>query len=250
MAIGTKDITALGSLCVSLAALVFSVQAKREAQNLDELVFRSETVHTLLKEVHDNTLKATDPIEKTAGCLYAGSLAKAEESVVDNPEKRLVLGLFLQQVNSGLLPQNCVVETLEVLEATKLASPSEATSVKIADPQGGDLKMGQYHALIASYVPSEKSCQHAKEDVEEFSGLLSKAGLSGYNIYIARTVKSNSLAVTVDAGTDKNAAYNIRDIIKSVSPAAKGNTGYDSFVQINSDWYFDGSCTAVKRIGI
>ncbi|WP_170403709.1 hypothetical protein [Ruegeria arenilitoris] len=248
MQISFKELVSFGSLVLSVFALVFSTQAKQKAQELDELVFRAETVHQLLKEVHDNTTNAENDEDKLAGCLYAGALAKAEERVVQEPEQRLVLSLFLDQVDRGLLPQNCVVGTLEFLENTERAEAPDDAVTQIPNTDG-HREIGSYHALIASYPAVESSCDHATDDVKEFAKLLEGMGLKDRDIYVARTVKSNSYAVTVDAGNNKGLAVEIVTKIKSVAPSSvDGRTGHDSFVQINSDWYIDPECTAAAQI--
>lgn len=243
-----KNLISLGSLFVSGIALVLSTQAKQQAQDLDELVFRAETVHRLLKEVHDNTTKADDAEGKLAGCLYAGALAKAEERVVQDPDQRLVLSLFLDQVDRGLLPQNCVVGTLEVLETTERAEEPSNANRDIPNTSG-TRQIGQFHALIASYPAVSSNCGHASQDVMEFARLLENSGLKGRDVYVARTVKSNSYAVTVDAGDDRDLAIATTQKIQSVSSrSVDGRTGHDSFVQRNTDWYIDEDCQASEQI--
>lgn len=249
MSTSWKDVAAIGSLFLSATALVTSYLANQKAQQLDELVFRAETVNHLLKEVHDNTTKAEDVKDRTASCLYAGALAKAEELVVTDTNHRLVGRLFLSQVERGLLPQNCVLGTLELLSVNAEATaPQDAVKeVKLDDDTR---EIGKYHALVASYPAVASECGHAKDDVVEFAPLLANKGLDGKAIYVARTVKSESYAVTVDLGDDRNLATEAMQLIRSVSSqSADKRTGHDSFVQVNSDWYIDASCSEVKVIG-
>lgn len=248
MEIGIKDVVAFGSLLVSAAAFFYSTEANQKAQELDELAFRAETVSQLLKEVHENTSSAIAPEDRTASCLYAGSLAKAEALFVKDENNHLVGKLFLDQVERGLLPQNCVVETLEALPEESVATAIDA-AVSVEKADSTDVEIGTYHALIASYPTTVSGCDAAKDDVEEFKELLIGHGLDGERLYIARTVKSNSYAVTVDAGSDRAKATLIRDEIKNVSDNAFGKTGSDSFVQQNTDWYIDASCAASAFIG-
>lgn len=241
MEVTFKDAAAVGSVIVSVAALFYSIEAKRETQELNELVFRAETVSQLLREVHLNTSAAIEAEDRTASCLYAGSLAKAEALFVKDSENRLVGQLFLDQVNRGLLPQNCVVETLESLPDEQVSASVEVAKLVEKDDSDGS-EIGKYHALIASYPTSPAGCAYAKEDVAEFSNLLAGRGLAGSRVYVARTVKSNSYAVTVDSGDDRNLAFAVSEKIKDASSSAEAKTGHDSFVQTNSDWYIDADC--------
>lgn len=242
MEVAFKDVVAVGSLIVSAAAFVYSSEAKKKTQELNELVFRAETVSQLLKEVHVNTSGAIEPEDRTASCLYAGSLAKAEALFVKDASNRLVGQLFIDQVERGLLPQNCVVETLESLPVEQVKEAAEVA--ELVDRQSlDDIEMGEFHALVASYSTTSAGCAHAKSDVAEFVELLRGKGVEGSSIYVARTLKSNSYAVTIDAGDDRALAFEISGKIKEVSALAFGKTGHDSFVQINSDWYIDANCS-------
>ncbi|CUH53931.1 hypothetical protein [Shimia marina] len=247
MLVTFKDLVSAGSLCLSVVALYFSTQAKEQAQQLDERIFHAETVHELLKEVHTNTTHAKNAEELMASCLYAGTLVRAEQLVVQDAKDRLVSVLFQDQVDRGLLPQNCVFKTFEELDIEGAAPPEDAV---MEFSLGDDLiPIGKYHALIASYVPTKENCSHAKSDVAEFAELLRNAGLSGYSIYVARTTKSDSFAVTVDAGDDLGLARSISTKIKEVSvDSVDERTGYDSFVGVNSDWFIDPECTFSEKL--
>lgn len=248
MEVSLKDFVAFGSLVVSAFAFVYSNEARQKAQELDELVFRAETVSQLLKEVHVNTSTAIEPDDRTASCLYAGALAKAEALFVKDADNRLVGQLFIDQVQRGLLPQNCVVETLESLPEEQVSSSVEVART-VEKAEAAVPEIGEYHALIASYATTPTQCEYAREDVFEFAQLLEDQGLVGMDVYIVRTVKSNSYGVTVDAGSDRALAQRARDAIIEVSARSQANTGKDSFIQTNTDWYIDAACNAVAQIG-
>lgn len=252
MNVTLKDAVSAVTVAVSLVALFFSTQAKQEAQELNEAVFRAETTARLLKEVHDNTVQTVgqSDAERVASCLYAGSLAKAEEAVVRDENLRLVGQLFLQQVQSELLPRSCVVRTVEALQAAEGQVPSDAVQdADPADSSGGARDIGEYHALIASYSTNEAGCEAAKRDVDEFAQILTGHGLEGWDVYVARTLKSDSYAVTVDVGGDLDKAKWISGVIRGAAPQSEdGKTGHDSFVQINRDWYVDPNCQKTKQI--
>lgn len=247
MEVTLKDAVAAGSFVMSVLALYYSNDAKQQAQELDELVFRAETVSQLLKEVHTNTSTAIEPEDQMASCLYAGSLAQAEALFVQDAENRLVGKLFLDQVDRGLLPQNCVVGTLEAPDEEQVTAAVEvARTVEKAE---APRDIGQYHALIASYKPTDANCDYAKQDVSEFADLLNGQGYDGLDVYIVRTVKSNSYAVTVDAGDDRTLAQKLRGAIQATSLLSEGGTGNDSFVQVNTDWFIDPACQFAVEIG-
>ena len=126
-------------------------------------------------------------------------------------------------------------------EAAEASSPNAQTE--------GPARIGEWHALIASYDVSEFGCSQARKDVSEFADLLSSRDLDGMSVYVVRTSISDNYVTTVDAGDDRELARRVSAKVRSVSGSSEDElTGADSFVQGNRQWFIDRDCSRLAVI--
>lgn len=108
--------------------------------------------------------------------------------------------------------------------------------------------VGQWHAVVSSYGPNSRGCDAARDDVDEFAGLLAGTDLAGREILVVRT-DAPVYAVTVDTNNDARAAGAASELIQKVSGlSGDRRTGADSFVWENSGWTIDPDCAYVRVI--
>ena len=248
-ALSLKDLIAIASVVVALASAVFAYQARQAAQRFAEREFQSETTLRILETAF--TELAAAPSDETGerkqrmACFFVVHLAEAEKEY-RTEEPYLVTGFFDSLVSAGLVESACLMRSEGLSDLTPTASEISGPATTSSD---GPPEIGTWHALIASYDVTDSGCRSAREDVGEFSQLLSGQGLNGLFLYIARTQISNNYAVTVDAGSDRTLAQRVSRIIRARSAeSADGRTGADSFVQGNRDWYIDDDCVAFARL--
>ncbi len=239
-----QDWISLGAFLVSGLSAYAAIQAKNTAQELSEREFRTERTLEILASVHTEMTKAgNDPERLARSCFFVATLGNAELHLRKNEPPHFVRNYVEDVSRAGLWPPTCdsKLESL-ISDSAPAATDVEASSGSPDTPS----KIGQWHALIASYNVTEKGCNEARNDVKYFAPRLSGQGFKGKLVYVVRTKISNNYAVTVDAGDDRSTASAISDVIRSVGPP--DGTGRDSFVQGNRSWFIDQNCIEFARI--
>jgi len=232
-----KDFASIAAVVVSVVSLYFSNEARKEAAELSEQEFQTETALNLLQSAYaemienGTTEEARD--KRMAACFFVEALRVAESDAKDNEPPLIVEDFVTRAEAAGIWSKTC-----------DLAQASRSTDDGTTTPQTLTSELGRWHALIASYDATPSGCELAKSDVSEFARLLAGSGFDGLTLQVVKTSLSNHYAVSVDTGDDSAKARQVSQAIREASSKAyDGRTGRDSFVQDNRGWAVDPTCS-------
>ncbi|MDJ0995051.1 MAG: hypothetical protein QNI90_15850 [Dinoroseobacter sp.] len=119
------------------------------------------------------------------------------------------------------------------------------TGFLLAFPPDRIPEIGSTQAQISAYRPTTDGCREAKEDVEEFSRLLSDTVLSGRVISVLRKRLADVYAVSVDLS---DVGLRTEEALAAIRNAALSSTdrrtGRDAFIATNRGSFIDPNCSS------
>ena len=218
----------LFAVLVSLISLGVTARlAHFERQQLDRHHQADVAIEMLEKVYSEKLVRLGDDEDDFPVCILTKSLALAEKDLRENEEPFLVIELVQNIHSARLWSPRCA------LFLEQLLNEGEANFTN------GDDKLGEWHAIAASFKPSPKGCVSAQDALDEMKDKLEEI-YSDVSIRVVRTNASDVYAVAIDAGNDRSLAVQFSEAVKGV--ARPGEMGHDSYPQINDGWTVVSSC--------